>query len=292
LANVNDPARLGAFLRRRREQLAPAAVGLPPGTRRRTPGLRRDEVAESAAISTNYYERLEQGRGPQPSVAVLRGLARALRLTNDERDHLYLLAGQATPPALDRGGPADPADPSLAYTLQAVGGTTPAFMTDDLGTVVAQNWLNLALFGRLAGAEGREANLIWRWFTSSRWRNFLEPAEQHEGTGLAFVADLRAAVARRGNDRAAVTLVEDLRQASPEFADLWHRYPVSTLYCSTKIVHDPRVGRLDLDCVVLTTPLSQHRLLLLQPVLGTPAKERLELLSTHNPSVVGTVAAT
>jgi transcriptional regulator with XRE-family HTH domain len=287
---VTDPAYLGDFLRRRREQLAPAAVGLSAGTRRRTPGLRRDEVAGLAAISANYYERLEQGRGPQPSAAVLGGLARALRLTADERDHLYLLAGQATPPALYRDS-VDPADPSLAYTLQALGASTPAFMTDDLGTVVAQNGLNVALFGQFAGAEGREANLVWRWFTSPRWRSYLEPAEQHEETGLSFVADLRASVARRGHDRAAVTLVEDLQQASPEFKGLWHRYPVSTLYCPTKIVHDPRVGRLDLDCVVLTTPQSRHRLLLLQPVPGTPTKERLELLSTHNLSVVGAAAA-
>jgi transcriptional regulator with XRE-family HTH domain len=86
-----DRPELADFLRRRREQLVPSDVGLPPGVRRRTPGLRRDEVASLAGMSTDYYTRLEQARGPHPSLQVLGALARALRLTDDERDHLYWL---------------------------------------------------------------------------------------------------------------------------------------------------------------------------------------------------------
>jgi transcriptional regulator with XRE-family HTH domain len=283
--DVNNRTQLGDFLRRRREELSPVDVGLPEGARRRTPGLRRHEVATLANISATYYERLEQGRGPRPSAAVVAGMAQALRLTADEKDHLYALAGQA-PPATSEDG--DIVDPSLEYVLRAVEGTTPAFITDDLGTVIAQNRLNLEVFGRFVGLAGREANIIWRWFTSPQWRKLLGPPDQHEETGLSYVADLRVTIARRGHDHEATGLVEDLKAASGEFADMWERHVVSALHCATKIVHDRRVGRLDLDCAVLTSPMSQQRLLLMQPVPGTPTKQRLAALSsTHKQSVPG-----
>ncbi len=185
---------LGNFLRQRRDALTPEQVGLPPGGRRRAPGLRRDEVAALAHMSVTYYERLEQGRGPQPSAAMLAGLARALRLSGDERDHLYRLVGQAPPVAADSEGYVDP---GLLAVLRAVEATTPGYIADDLGTVVAQNALSLALFGRFAGRPGWEGNLVWRGFTSPRWRSLLEPESQHEQTGRAYVADLRAIVPPR-----------------------------------------------------------------------------------------------
>jgi transcriptional regulator with XRE-family HTH domain len=92
-----DPHELGVFLRHRRERLRPADVGLVPGPRRRVPGLRRDEVAVLADMSTDYYERIEQGRGPRPSPPMLGAICRALRLSLDERDHVHLLAGHAPP---------------------------------------------------------------------------------------------------------------------------------------------------------------------------------------------------
>lgn len=275
---MDNRSGLGDFLRRRREGLAPADVGLPAGSRRRTPGLRRDEVAVLANMSTTYYERLEQGRGPQPSATVLAGISAALRLTDDERQYVYRLAGQAPPASRSNGGYVDP---SLEYVLRAVEDTTPAFMTDALGDVVAQNRLNVTLFGVFAGLPGRGPNLIWRWFTSPRWRALLEPPDQHEATGLAYVADLRAAVAERGHDDAAAALVAELCSASEEFARLWESHPVSALHCATKVVHDDRVGRLDLDCVVVTSAQSRQRLLLLKPVPGTPTQDRISLLSTY-----------
>jgi transcriptional regulator with XRE-family HTH domain len=275
---VDNRLQLGDFLHRRREQLSPAAVGLPLGGRRRTPGLRRDEVAGLAHMSAVYYERLEQGRGPVPSASVLAGIADALRLTTDERNHMYTLAGKASPAISGGGGDVDP---GLEYVLRSVEETTPASITDDLSNVVAQNWLNLELFGEFTGLPGRGSNLIWRWFTSAEWRHYLEPAGQHEGTGQFYVADLRAAIARRGHDSEAVALAGDLREVSPEFARIWDQHNVSVLYCTTKAVHEARVGRLDLDCAVVTSPLSQQRLLLLRPVPGTPARERLERLARY-----------
>ncbi|WP_078849923.1 helix-turn-helix transcriptional regulator [Streptomyces sp. NRRL F-5126] len=271
---VADRVELGQFLRRRREGLRPEDLGLDPGSRRRTPGLRRGEVAAMASMSEAYYESLEQARGPQPSVSMLASLATALRMTPDERRHLYLLAGQAAPTSAE---PPGHVDPGLSYTLDAVAATTPAFISDDLSNVVAQNPLNVALFGSFAGRPGREPNLTWHWFTSPTWRSVLRSAspQEEEATGLSYVADLRAVVAQRGHDPAAAALVGDLRGASAEFAAMWDRHQVSTLHCSTKTVLDQRVGRLDLDCVVLASPLSRQRLLLLQPVPGTPTAERL-----------------
>jgi transcriptional regulator with XRE-family HTH domain len=274
---MNNRAQLGDFLRRRREELSPGQVGLPPGGRRRTPGLRRDEVAGFAHMSAVYYERLEQGRGPLPSATVLAGLTDALRLTSHERDHLYRLAGQAPPTEPERG---EDLDPSLEYVMRALDDNTPASITDDLSNILAQNRLNLEVFGEFAGLPGRGPNLIWRWFTSQSWRDYLEPRDQHEGTGEFYVADLRAAVARRGNDKQAAALVRDLLEVSKEFAGMWDRHHVSALFCTTKAIK-ARVGQLDLDCSVLTSPLSQQRLLLLQPVPDTPAKERLGLLAGY-----------
>ena len=200
--------------------------GLPAGGRRRTPGLRRDEVAALAHMSAVYYERLEQGRGPVPSATVLAGITDALRLTADERNHIYTLTGLAPPAASGGGGDIDP---GLEYVLRAVDETTPASITDDLSNVVAQNWLNLELFGEFTGLPEHGSNLIWRWFTSAEWRHYLEPAGQHEGTGQFYVADLRAAIARRGHDSEAIALADDLRQVSPEFARIWDQHNVSAL---------------------------------------------------------------
>lgn len=275
---MNNRAQLGDFLRRRREELSPADVGLPAIGRRRTPGLRRDEVATLAHMSIRYYERLEQGRGPLPSAAVLAGMADALQLTADERDHMYMLAGRASSVAADRDGSIDP---GLEYVLRDMETTVPACIADDLGNVLAQNRLNVELLGQFAGLPEYGPNLIWRWFTSPQWRQMLEPDSQHEGTGQFYVSGLRAAVARLDNDSAAITLVRDLRQVSPDFARMWDHHTISAEYHTTKQVRAPQGGRIDLDCATVTSPLSQQRLLFLQPVPGSRAAERLARLATH-----------
>jgi transcriptional regulator with XRE-family HTH domain len=274
---VADRVELGDFLRRRRESLRPEAVGLDPGRRRRTPGLRRAEVATLAHMSADYYERLEQARGPQPSSAMIAGIAGALRLTSDERDHVFRLAGYATPPSPGAG---DRIDAGLSTVMQAVS-ATPGFICDDLGTVVGQNDLNRALFGNFVGLPGREGNVVWRWFTSAAWRDRLGSVSVDEevATGLAYVADLRAVAAQRGSDPEALSLIADLRSASAEFAQAWDEHLVSTLHCSRKIVDDERVGRLELDCSVVTSPSSRQRLLLLAAAPDTDTAQRLHRLS-------------
>jgi hypothetical protein len=231
-------------------------------------------------MSVDYYERLEQARGPQPSATLLASIASALRLTPDERDHLYLLAGQAAPASVAPASvaPVEAVDPGLRYVMDTMAATTPAYVADDLSTIVAQNPLNVALFGQFAGRPGREANLIWCWFTSPQWRSLLCPPADEEPTGRAYVADLRAVVAQRGHDQAATSLVADLRSASPEFVRMWDEHQVSTLHCLTKVVDHEQVGRLDLECVIVLSVLSRQRLMLLQPTPGTATAERLARL--------------
>lgn len=274
-----DQRELGVFLRSRRQQLQPADVGLVAGGRRRAIGLRRDEVAVLADMSTDYYERIEQGRGPRPSRAMLGAIARALRLTLDERDHTYRLAGQEPPAQHQALGYADP---GLMCVLDALATTVPAMITDDLNDVLAQNPLNIALLGPLAQAPGHGSSFLWRWFTDPDLRSRYLPG-QHDTLGREYVADLRATAGRRTNDPAIRALIEDLSENSAEFRAAWDRQEVAVRRTTHKVLTHPEVGRLDLQCDVALSPPSGQRLVLFRPQPGTGTAERLALLR-----VVGT----
>jgi transcriptional regulator with XRE-family HTH domain len=274
---MNRPA-LGDFLRRRREALMPADVGLPAGRRRRTAGLRREEVASLAAMSANYYERLEQARGPQPSASVLGALARALRLNNDETGHLYTLAGQAPPSQ----PPARflTADPGLLTALDSLGPTTLGLITDDLGVVLAQNALSAEVYDQFAGQIGIDRNFIWRWFVDRAWRDSVARLEEQERTSRAYVADLRLAIDMRAGDQESVQLVRRLRAASESFTQLWERHEVGLLRPGPKVVLHPR-ARLDLSCVVLTGRVRSQRLTLFR---ADPGSRTDQILATMYPA--------
>lgn len=269
-----DRDALGSFLRLRREALRPRDAGLIPGGRRRTPGLRRDEVAMLANMSTDYYERIEQGRGPQPSAAMLGAIARALRLTLDERDHVYRLAGRRPPESHVALGYADP---GLMTILDALAPSVPAMITDDLSTVVAQNPLNVALLGPLAGRPGHDANFTWHWFTDPDYPTLYAENDRAE-LGRGYVADLRVAVTRRAADPVGRELVDALAAASPEFRDLWSRHEVARKRSTRKVLQHARVGRLDCECDVVLSPPSGQRIVLFRARPGTDSAERLELL--------------
>lgn len=269
-----NQAELGAYLRSRREQLRPDDVGLVGGGRRRTPGLRRDEVAVLASVSADYYERIEQGRGPRPSPSTLAAVSRALRLTPDQRDHVFLLAGQA-PPVGTRLSPGP--DPGLMLILDALAATVPALIADSLYNVLAQNPFNVAIIGRLATAEGRRSNFLWRWFTDPQWRS-VYAADQHERLGTYYVADLRATVARRGTDAAAAGLVNELCEASVEFRRIWDRRDVAVKNTTVKVLVHPEVGRLDLRCDNVISPPTEQRIVLFRPEPGTDTADRLAKL--------------
>ena len=273
-----DRAGLADLLRRRRERLDPADVGLPPGLRRRTPGLRRDEVAALAAISTDYYTRLEQRRGPHPSPAVLTALARALRFTEDERDHLFHLAGHPAPARYSTGSHVSP---GVLYLLDRLV-DTPAFVVDDLGTAVVQNRMSKLVSGDHSARTGRDRNHTWRWFTDPEARS-RTPEQDWASHSRTHAADLRATVGRRGQDADVQALVADLLAASPEFAALWAEHQVAVRRSDAKRMIHPEVGLLDLLCEHFTSAVDASTLVVLHPRPGTDCREKLDLLS-----VIGT----
>jgi len=165
---------LADFLRRRREAIRPAEVGIADGPRRRTTGLRREEVAMLAGMSVDYVVRLEQGRSSQPSTQLLAALARALRLSDDERDHLFHLAGHRPPPA---DGVARLARAGLMRMLDLLG-DTPALVLSDLGEVLAQNQAAVLLTGDHTGFSGDQRYVVYRWFTDPAARAVNPPEEQ------------------------------------------------------------------------------------------------------------------
>ncbi|GAB2687410.1 helix-turn-helix transcriptional regulator [Kitasatospora kifunensis] len=269
---------LADFLRCSRDRLRPQDVGLPAGPRRRAPGLRREEVAQLAGMSADYYIRLEQARGPQPSPQMLSALARAVRLSTDERDHLYLLAGHRPPAGRTAG---DHVSPGLLHLLDQLP-TTPAQVLSDLGDVLAQNSLARALLGGVCTVSEHGRNVVWRWFTDPTVRSAY-PLAEHEHYSRVHVADLRAATGRRAGDPAAVRLVERLREASAEFGALWDLHEVAVRRHSRMRVLHAVIGSVELDCQVLLAPEGDQRLVLFTPPPGTDSASRLALLD-----VVGT----
>lgn len=270
-----DREQLADFLRRRREALQPEDVGLGRGARRRTSGLRREEVAMLASMSTDYYTRLEQQRGPQPSEPMLASIARALRLTIAERDHLYQLAGH-TPPRSDARSVH--VSPGMLRVLDRL--DTPAMVLNDLGETLAQNPLSVALFGdeqRFPAGDLRRSR-IYRWFTDPAERA-LHPDDEHDRLSRSYAATLHVAMARHPGDEHARRLVNDLEARSSEFAALYAAHDVSWQPgVEPKTILHPQVGRLELECQVLIDRSEAQILLVYTATPGTETADRLRLL--------------
>ena len=281
--SLDRPA-LADFLRRRREAVAPAEVGLPTGPRRRTGGLRREEVAQLAGLSVDYVVRLEQGRSSVPSDQVLAALARALRLSDDERDHLHLLAG-TNPPV--RGARHPHVRRAVLHLLDAVG-DAGAFVCSDLGHLLAANPLAVSLLGRAPGGTTREESLVWRWFTDPAERQRV-PQDDHGQTGRVWAADLRAASARHPGDPDVAALVGGLQRRSAEFRRIWGEHEVAVRRGDRKRLVHPQHGLLELDCEVLVMPEGDQRLVLLSAAPGSPEVDRLALLRVVGEQAMGPV---
>lgn len=264
---------LATALKTARARLQPADAGLPAGARRRVPGLRREEVAMLASISVDYLVRLEQGRGPHPSEQVLGSLARALRLTADERDHLFHLADAEPPRPGSIDGLVRPATLRLLDRLTDL----PALVLDAKGDILAFNDLATALLGDLSAMPPRERNLVWRRFLGPPSRVSHDEAED-ELTAAQTVADLRAVAARYPDDPELQALVAELRDRSPRFARLWDAHHVEQRRASRKTITHPTVGPMTLDCDVLHLPDTDQRLVVYSAAPGTPDAESLALL--------------
>ena len=232
-----DRAELADFLRHRREALQPGDVGLPAGARRRTRGLRREEVAALAAMSADYYTRLEQQRGPQPSEQMLASLARALRLTSGERDYLFQMAGHNPPVSVSA---ATHVAPALLRVLDRLA-DTPALILSSLGETLVQNRMASALFGDNSGYTGLARSGIYRWFTDPSER-LVYPEDDRGRQSRAQVANLRAAYGAMGARSRAGELVRALQKASPEFAGLWDRHEVAKRFEDHKVLIHPEIG--------------------------------------------------
>ncbi|MDF4249040.1 MULTISPECIES: helix-turn-helix transcriptional regulator [unclassified Streptomyces] len=273
---------LGAFLRTRRDRIRPAEVGLPHGPRRRVPGLRREEVAQLAGLSADYYTELERGstkNGAQPSAQTLAALARALRLNGDERDHLFHLAERPIPPSVH--GPSAHVQPALLGLLDRLS-NTPARVITDLHETLVENELALTLLGKSPAHRGPTASFVYRWFTDPQSRE-IYPPEDHPQHSRVFVADLQAAAARRGRDMEVRKMVAVLRRRSQEFAALWDTHDVAVRRMDHKRIVHPLLGVIELDCYNLLSEDGRQRLLWFTAPPGSPGAEQLELLS-----VVGT----
>ena len=273
-----DRSALADFLVRRRGVLQPEDVGMPRGQRRRTTGLRREEVAALCHMSTDYYSRLEQGRGPQPSEQMIASIAQGLHLSRDERDHLFRLAGHE-PPAREAGG--EHISPGMLRILDRLT-DTPAEIVTELGETLRQTRLGVALVGDLTRHTGPARSIGYRWFTDPAARA-LHPPEDHEFYSRMYVSGLREVLGLPGSR--AAQLADLLSVRSDEFRALWREHVVGIRPREVKRYQHAELGRLELNCQVLLDPVQSHALLVYTAEPGTESHEKLQLLGVLAPSV-------
>jgi transcriptional regulator with XRE-family HTH domain len=268
-----DQPQFAEFLRSRRVALTPEDVGLAGGPRRRTSGLRREEVASLAMISTDYYCRMEQQRGSQPSVDVVAALAKALRLSLDERDHLFRLAGHNAPARTPSGNDVSAAMMRILDRLQ----DTPAQVMSALGETLVQTPPARALLGDETRYEGHSRSVLYRWFTDSEARR-VYPEDDHATIGRSYVAGARVAYVRDGTTSRAAQVIDSLLERSPEFAKQWAQHCVDQPHELNKRVVHPRLGVLELQCQVLHDVAQLHTLLVFTADPGTTSHAKLVAL--------------
>ncbi|MBF6288415.1 helix-turn-helix domain-containing protein [Nocardia cyriacigeorgica] len=269
-ARARRSAEIKEFLRSRRARVSPDEAGLAVGdTRgRRTPGLRREEVAVLAGVGVSWYTWLEQGREINVSGDVLDAIARVLRLDAAERAHLYLLAGLNPPPPVPEARPV----PEELRRLIDSWLPRPAYLLDRHWNLVAVN----RAAGLVFGYGEDDHNCLVTFFTSSRYRSSL--SHRHDAA-RAIVAQFRADAARYPEDPEFGRLASDMCSVSAEFAEIWAEHEVRDTATGTKVVAHPEAGELVFDYTTMLLPdLPGHRLLLHTPAAGTETESRLVTL--------------
>ncbi|WP_275006187.1 helix-turn-helix transcriptional regulator [Promicromonospora iranensis] len=269
-----DRTGLASFLRNRREALQPEDVGMPRGQRRRTSGLRREEVATLCNMSADYYARLERERGPQPSQQMLASIAQGLHLSIDERDHLFRLAGHNPPP---RGTSSEHINPGLLRILDRLE-DTPAEIVTELGETLRQTPMGVALTGDTTRYTGPARSMGYRWFTDPSARTIYAP-EEHAFMTRMYAAGLRGLVTLRGPDSRAAYLADLLLDSSEEFRRVWADHEIGIHPHQVKHFVHPEVGALELNCQRLVDPDQAHSLMVYTAVPGTESYEKLQVLS-------------
>ncbi|MFJ3406529.1 helix-turn-helix transcriptional regulator [Promicromonospora sp. NPDC090134] len=276
-----DRTGLAEFLRRRRELLQPEDVGMPRGQRRRTSGLRREEVAVLCNMSTDYYSRLERERGPHPSEQMIASIAQGLHLSLDERDHLFRLAGHHPPV---RGTTSEHISPGLLRILDRLD-DTPAEIVTELGETLRQTPMGVALTGDTTGYTGPERSIGFRWFTDPATRALYAPQE-HPFLTRMFASGLREIATVRGPGSRAARYAEILLERSAEFRAVWEAHEIGVRPHEVKHFVHPEVGALELACQSLLDPDQSHRLLVYTALPGSESHEKLRLLSVLGPQAV------
>ncbi|GAA3723162.1 helix-turn-helix transcriptional regulator [Streptomyces tremellae] len=269
-----DRAQLADFLRTRREALQPEDVGLPRGARRRTRGLRREEVAALSGMSADYYTRIEQQRGPQPSEPMLAAIARGLHLSLEERDHLFRLAGHNTP---RRELVGDHVNPGVMRILDRLA-DTPAQIVNSLGETLRQTRLNVALFGEETQYTGLDRSIYHRWFTDPYARR-VYPEADHPRHSRVFASQLRAVYSRQGANSPAGEIVDALLAKSEEFRAVWAAHEIGMVHTSQKRITHPDLGLLEVHCQVLHDDTQSQVLLVFTATPGSESHAKLRLLS-------------
>jgi len=262
------------FIRVRREALQPEDVGLARGPRRRANGLRREEIAALSGMSTDYYARLERSGGPQPSEQMVAAMARRLRLSLAERDHLFRLAGYGAPKWAQRG---DHINVGLMRVLDRLD-DTPAQIMNTFGETLAQTPLAESLLGHQTSFEGLRRANIYRWFTEPESRDIYAQAD-HEHLGHVFVAQHRHVFTQYGQESLAGAVTQRLLAESEEFAELWASHEVGLMHTEEKHFVHSEVGELDLNCQTLLDVDQDQILLVFTATPGSRSAERLQLLS-------------
>ena len=227
-----------------------------------------------AHMSADFYARLEQRRGARPSEQTVAALALALRLTDDERDHLLRLAGHEPRP---RGARTDHVSPALPCGCWIVS-TRPRQVVSDLGVTLKQNPLAEALLGVQTGYTGPARSQIYRWFVMHEERRRF-PTDDHEMQSRSYTGHLRAALGRNPDDAEARSLLDALHRDSPEFTELWSDHDVGVRANLQKRVLHPSVGVLTLECQILTAENQLQYLVIFTATPGSEDAERLAFLS-------------
>lgn len=235
----------GDFLRSRRDRLTPSAAGLPSGVRRRTPGLRREEVALLAGVGTTWYTWLEQGRDVRPSAEVLNALAGALRLDAAERQHMFTLAGRPSPEVRSHGPEHVP--DALVRMLDCMTGQ-PAYVLGRRWDVLAWNAAATAVFGDFARLEGDARNMVHLMFANERHRRLLADWNDLAPLSLAM---FRADSARYAGDPDFERLISLLMKESPEFRAWWPRHDVMHQPSTIKRIDHPSAGQIEFEYMSL-----------------------------------------
>jgi transcriptional regulator with XRE-family HTH domain len=241
---------LAAFIRTRRARLQPADVGLPDRSRRRTPGLRREEVAELANISVSWYTLLEQGHDVHPSPQVLERLAQTFKLSPSETQHLFLLARQEFPATLSVE--AQQVTPALQRVVDALS-THPAFVIGPRWDALIWNRVANILFQFDEPYPPHALNVVWRFFMRSALRQI---DLDWEAQAKNLIAQFRADYARYPGDASFQTLVEDLQRVSPQFSQWWEQHDVRGLPDGPRTMNHPVLGRLEFDHVTFQTSIT------------------------------------